>query len=69
MILFAEVIFIHQNKKLKQNPRPLVRKRSMPTDRAPLVGEVNAIFCGEKGVALSAQRIPNAIKLGFESSS
>jgi hypothetical protein len=33
------------------------------TNRA--VGEVTANFCGERGVAWSAQRIPTASNLGF----
>jgi hypothetical protein len=30
----------------KQTSWPLVRKRTTPTDRSPLVGEVSAKFCG-----------------------
>jgi hypothetical protein len=29
----------------KQIPLPLVRKRTIPTERLPLVGEVSANFC------------------------
>jgi hypothetical protein len=32
--------------KLKQNSVALVRKRTIPTERLPLVGEVSANFCG-----------------------
>jgi hypothetical protein len=31
---------------LKLNPMALVRKRTLPTERPPLVGEVSADFCG-----------------------
>jgi hypothetical protein len=37
----------------------LVSKRTIPTERQPLVGEVSANFCG------SAQRIPTTVNLGF----
>jgi hypothetical protein len=30
----------------KKTPWPLVRKRTIPTERPPLVGEVSANFCG-----------------------
>jgi hypothetical protein len=30
----------HTNKKQKQTPRPLVRERTIPTDRPPLVDEI-----------------------------
>jgi hypothetical protein len=30
----------------KKNPWLLVRKRTIPTERPPLVGEVSANFCG-----------------------
>jgi hypothetical protein len=43
----------------------LVRKRTIPTELPPLVGEDNVNFLRIKGVALSAQRIPTAINLGF----
>jgi hypothetical protein len=32
--------------KLKLNSVALVRKRTIPTEQPPLVGEVNANFCG-----------------------
>jgi hypothetical protein len=31
---------------LKQNPWPLVRKQTIPTEPPPLVGEISAKFCG-----------------------
>jgi hypothetical protein len=34
------------NKKQKQTPWPVVRKRTIPTERPLLVGEVSANFCG-----------------------
>jgi hypothetical protein len=39
----------------------LVRERTMPTERPPLVGEVVRI----EGVAWSAQRIPPVVSLGL----
>jgi hypothetical protein len=38
---------------LKKTPWPLVRKRTIPTERPPLLGELRI-----EGVAWSAQRIP-----------
>jgi hypothetical protein len=43
----------------------LVRTRTIPTERPPLVGEVSANFLRIKGVAWSAQRIPTAVNLGL----
>jgi hypothetical protein len=40
---------IRQKKNIKnekKNPWPLVRKRTIPTERPPHVGEVSANFCG-----------------------
>ena len=53
----------HHTKKL--NPVALVRKRTIPTERPPPVGEVSANFCGYRGVTWSAQRIPTAVNLCF----
>jgi hypothetical protein len=50
---------------IKKNSVALVRKRTIPTERPPLVGEVSANFLRVEGVAWSAQRIPTAINLGF----
>jgi hypothetical protein len=36
----------------------LVRERTRPTERPPLVGKVSANFCAYKSVAWSAQQIP-----------
>jgi hypothetical protein len=43
----------------------LVRKRTIPTERPPLVDEVSAKLLRVKGVAWSAQRIPTAVNLAF----
>jgi hypothetical protein len=43
----------------------LVRKRTTPTKRPPLVGKVSANLLRVEGVAWSAQRIPMAVNLGF----
>jgi hypothetical protein len=43
---------------LKLNSVALVRKRTIPTERSPHVGEVSANL---EGVAWSAQRIPKAL--------
>jgi hypothetical protein len=43
-----------------------VRKRTIPTERPPLVGEVSAnFFLRTEGVAWSARRIPTAVFSGF----
>jgi hypothetical protein len=43
----------------------LVRKRTIPTERPPLVGEVSTSLLRAEGVTWSAQRIPTAVNLGF----
>jgi hypothetical protein len=43
----------------------IVRKRTIQTERPPLVDEVSANFLRISGVAWSAQRIPTAVNLGF----
>jgi hypothetical protein len=43
----------------------LVRKRTIPTERPPPVGEVSVNFSEIEGVAWSAQRIPTTDILGF----
>jgi hypothetical protein len=43
----------------------LVRERTIPTERPPLVGEVSANFWGIEVVAWSAQRFPTVVNLGF----
>jgi hypothetical protein len=51
--------------KKKKNSVALARKRTMPTERPPLVGEVSANFRDIEGVAWSKQRIPTAVDLAF----
>jgi hypothetical protein len=43
------------------NSVALVRKRALPTERPPLVGEVSANFLRVEDVAWSRQRIPTAV--------
>jgi hypothetical protein len=43
----------------------LVRERTIPTERPPLVGEVSANFLRIDSVAWSVQRIPTVVNLGF----
>jgi hypothetical protein len=45
----------------KKNSVILVRERTIPTERPPLVGEVSANFLRIEDVACSAQRIPSAV--------
>jgi hypothetical protein len=42
-----------------------VRERTIPTERPPHVGAVSANFCGQRGVAWSARRIPYGHSLYF----
>jgi hypothetical protein len=51
--------------KQKTTPWPVVRKRTIQTERPPLVGEVSANFWRKEGVSWSAHRIPTAVNLGF----
>jgi hypothetical protein len=48
-----------------KNSVAVVRKRTIPTERPPLVGEVSANILLVEGVAWSAQRIPTAVDHGF----
>jgi hypothetical protein len=43
----------------------LIRKRTIATERPPLVGEVSANILRVEGIEWSAQRIPTAVILGF----
>jgi hypothetical protein len=43
----------------------LIRKRTIPTELPPLVGEVSANCLQVEGVAWPAQWIPTAVNLGF----
>jgi hypothetical protein len=49
----------------KQTPQPLFRKRTIPTAKPQLVGEVSDNICEERVVVWSAQRAPTAVNLGF----
>jgi hypothetical protein len=49
----------------KKTPWLLVLKRTIPTERPPLVGEVSANFLWIEGVTWSAQRITTAVNLSF----
>jgi hypothetical protein len=40
------VVLNHALTKLKLNSMAVVRKRTIPTERPPLVGEVSANLCG-----------------------
>ena len=77
-IFLAKLIrlFVHLSVECSNNPSQgplptqlnsvaLVRERTIPTERPPPVGEVSANFCGWRGVAWSAQRVPTAVKLCF----
>jgi hypothetical protein len=43
----------------KLTPSPLVRKRTIPTDRPPLVSEIQCQLLWLEGVAWSVRRIPD----------
>jgi hypothetical protein len=43
----------------------IVRKRTIPTERPPLVGEVSANILRIDGIAWSAQRIPSVVNSVF----
>jgi hypothetical protein len=51
---------------VKLNSVVVVRKRTIPTERLPLVGKVSADVLRVEGVAWSAQRISTAVNLGFQ---
>jgi hypothetical protein len=46
-------------------PWLLVRKRTTPTDRSPLVSEVSVKLFGNIGVAWLAQRVSTAVNLFY----
>jgi hypothetical protein len=46
------------------NPVALVRERTIPTERPPIVGEASTNLCGQRGVAWSVRRIPHGRNLG-----
>jgi hypothetical protein len=64
-VLSQLILYSCSDIKLKLNSVALVRKRTIPTERPPLVGEVSANFLRVEGVAWSVQRIPTAVNLGF----
>jgi hypothetical protein len=49
----------------EKNSVALVCELTIPTERPPLVGEVSANSCGQKGVAWSPHLIPYGRNLGF----
>jgi hypothetical protein len=51
---------------LKLKSVALVRERTIPTERPPLVSEVSANILRIEGVAWSAQRIPTAVFSAFQ---
>jgi hypothetical protein len=53
------------NRFTKLNSVAIVRERTGPTERPPLVGEVSCQLLRIEGVAWSAQRIPTVVNLGF----
>jgi hypothetical protein len=53
------------NIKKNQNSVALVRERTIPTERPPLVGEVSANCCRQRGVTWSVWQIPYGLNLGF----
>jgi hypothetical protein len=47
------------------NPVALLCERTVPTERPPLVGEINANFCGYRGVRVVSAVDPYSHNLGF----
>jgi hypothetical protein len=62
---FKHTSLVADDKRVK-NSVALVRERTIPTERPPLVGEVSGNLCGQRGVAWSVQRIPTAVFSSFE---
>jgi hypothetical protein len=56
----------HYSRSKNLNSVALVRKRTIPTERPTIVGEVSANFLRIDGVAWSAQLIPTAVNLDFQ---
>jgi hypothetical protein len=52
-------------KQTKQNSWLLVRKRTLPTERSPLVGEVNGNFSGESVSRGQRNAFPRPLIMGF----
>jgi hypothetical protein len=55
----------HVSAQTELNSVALVRERTIPNERPPLVGEVGANFSRTEAVAWSAQRIPTVVNIGF----
>jgi len=64
-IVVSSVVFSAIFSHIKLNSVALVRERTIPTERPPPVGEVNASFCGQRDVTWLAQRVPTAVNLCF----
>jgi hypothetical protein len=56
VILFDAV----QPEILKKTPWLLVRKRTIPIERPPLVGEVNANYCADRGCRVVSATDPHS---------
>jgi hypothetical protein len=56
---------VHMSAVSHMGDAELVRERTIPTERPPLVGEVSANYCGWRDVAWSVRRIPYGRNLGF----
>jgi hypothetical protein len=61
MAVYRITVDSGQKKKLKLNFMVWARKRTIPTERPPLVGEVIANFFRIEGTTWSAWRIPTAV--------
>jgi hypothetical protein len=59
------MLYTFMGTKKKLNSVAVVRKRTIPTERPPLVSEVSVNLLRVEGVARSAQRIPTAVNLSF----
>jgi hypothetical protein len=65
LCVYCPIDIMSMKKITKKNSVTVDRKRTIPTERPPLVGEVNANLLRVEGIACSAQRIPTAFNLGF----
>jgi hypothetical protein len=56
----------HKNKTNKQTPWPLVRKRTIPTERPPLVGEIQCQILRIEGLSRDQRGgSPTVVNLSF----
>jgi hypothetical protein len=62
--LFNDVFRTDETKK-QQTPWNLVRKRTIPIERQPLIGEVIVKFCVYRDIACSVHQLPTAVNFGF----